>query len=116
MGRTIGINLGATNSVVSVMEDSETKVIASEEGAHHAITFDMSRAFRGGDYLSGSGAIPAGKKSDSECSCAESAGCSETGYRDGKEGKRRGWERRRSSPRSALNTNSYLRLVRRIHG
>jgi len=32
MGRTIGINLGATNSVVSIMEDSEAKVIASEEG------------------------------------------------------------------------------------
>ncbi len=32
MGKTIGIDLGTTNSVVAVMEGSEPKVIANEEG------------------------------------------------------------------------------------
>src|SRR3979490_2846145 len=32
MGKTIGIDLGTTNSVVAVMEGGEAKVIANEEG------------------------------------------------------------------------------------
>src|SRR5574341_255007 len=32
MGKIIGIDLGTTNSVVAVMEGSEPKVIANEEG------------------------------------------------------------------------------------
>ena len=33
MGKIIGIDLGTTNSVVSVMEGKEAKVIVNEEGA-----------------------------------------------------------------------------------
>src|SRR5438309_9053086 len=33
MGKTIGIDLGTTNSVVAVMEGSESKVIPNEEGS-----------------------------------------------------------------------------------
>ena len=33
MGKTIGIDLGTTNSVVAVMEGGEPKVITNEEGA-----------------------------------------------------------------------------------
>src|ERR1700704_1392658 len=32
MGKTIGIDLGTTNSVVAVMEGGEAKVIANQEG------------------------------------------------------------------------------------
>ena len=32
MGKTIGIDLGTTNSVVAIMEGSEPKVIPNEEG------------------------------------------------------------------------------------
>ena len=32
MGKTIGIDLGTTNSVVAVMEGGEPNVIANEEG------------------------------------------------------------------------------------
>jgi len=33
MGKIIGIDLGTTNSVVSVMEGKEAKVIVNEEGS-----------------------------------------------------------------------------------
>ena len=33
MGRAVGIDLGTTNSVVSVLEGGEAKVIANSEGA-----------------------------------------------------------------------------------
>jgi molecular chaperone DnaK len=32
MAKTIGIDLGTTNSVVAIMEGSKSKVIANEEG------------------------------------------------------------------------------------
>jgi hypothetical protein len=43
---------------------------------------------------------------------AESAGCSETSYREGQEGKRKGWERGHLCPRSPFHsdTNSYFDL------
>jgi len=33
MAKTIGIDLGTTNSVVAIMEGSESKVIPNEEGS-----------------------------------------------------------------------------------
>src|SRR5260370_16827604 len=33
MGKSIGVDLGSTNSVVAVLEGGEAKVIANEEGA-----------------------------------------------------------------------------------
>ena len=33
MGRVIGIDLGTTNSCVSIMEGSQTKVLENAEGA-----------------------------------------------------------------------------------
>ena len=36
MGKTIGIDLGTTNSVVAVMDGGEAKVIPNEEGSRTA--------------------------------------------------------------------------------
>ena len=37
MGKIIGIDLGTTNSCVSVMEGGEAVVIPNAEGAHHSV-------------------------------------------------------------------------------
>jgi molecular chaperone DnaK len=38
MAKTIGIDLGTTNSVVAVMEGEEPKVIANDEGSRTTTT------------------------------------------------------------------------------
>ena len=56
MAKIIGIDLGTTNSVVSVMEGSEPKVITNEEGAR--TTPSVVAFAKDGERLVGHDGVP----------------------------------------------------------
>ncbi len=62
MGKTVGIDLGATNSVVAVLEGGEPAVIANAEGSR--TTPSVVGFTKSGERLVGSGAAPMTAKSD----------------------------------------------------
>ena len=53
MGKTIGIDLGTTNSVVAVVEGGEPKIIPNEEGGR--TTPSVVAFTKSGERLVGSG-------------------------------------------------------------
>ena len=47
MPRAVGIDLGTTNSVVSVLEGGDPVVIPNAEGSHHAVGGRLLQGRRG---------------------------------------------------------------------